>query len=335
MNSISFSRSRSKLIYRPILNKFSDRILYRRKIRKISNDIEKQVDLAAVSIMHAHTWFSDGGAAYLLNKKYSIPYIVAVRSSDIVYFYKYLLWEREFAREILKNAERVVFISESYHRIFRTRMVDKWLDFAKIEVIPNGIDEFWIKNRISDIDLLARRMVRAPVRILYVGQLIKRKNADKLAEAIRLLNRDGISVELQLVGDFSKSDFNELAFSEHDNVKVLGQIKDKNKLLEIYRQNDYFAMPSVNETFGLVYVEALTQGLPILFTKNDGIDGFYADIGESVEKPVTVDDIVLKLKKMIGHEPYRYDLPLICENHDWINIANRYKAIYHREKKTF
>ena len=53
-----------------------------------------------------------------------------------------------------------------------------------------------------------------------------------------------------------------------------GEITDKKTLKNLYRENDMFVMPSKNETFGLVYIEALLQGLPILYAKNEGIEGF-------------------------------------------------------------
>lgn len=58
-------------------------------------------------------------------------------------------------------------------------------------------------------------------------------------------------------------------------------------------------MPSKAETFGLVYVEAMLQGLPILYTKNEGIDGFYEEnIGEKVIS-TDMEEIQIKLLKLI------------------------------------
>lgn len=57
-----------------------------------------------------------------------------------------------------------------------------------------------------------------------------------------------------------------------------GRIRDENILEEYYSKADIFAMPSSYETFGLGYVEAMLQDLPILYTHNEGIDGFYDEI---------------------------------------------------------
>ena len=59
-------------------------------------------------------------------------------------------------------------------------------------------------------------------------------------------------------------------------------------------------MPSFHETFGLVYIEAMSQGLPIIYTKGEGIDGYFkeATVGYSVN-PKDVKNIVKKIEMII------------------------------------
>src|SRR5690606_11180955 len=79
-----------------------------------------------------------------------------------------------------------------------------------------------------------------------------------------------------------------------------GKIFDLSKLKEHFENADIFAMPSKAETFGLVYVEAMLQGLPILYTANEGIDGFYQEkIGEKVSKKADVLEIQQALLKLM------------------------------------
>src|SRR5690606_32772754 len=83
------------------------------KIAPIIHAIQKSkkqgnnIDFSEIKMIHAHTWYSDGGVAYLLSKKYNIPYITAVRNTDLNVHYKYLLHHRKFGKEILKNANKV------------------------------------------------------------------------------------------------------------------------------------------------------------------------------------------------------------------------------------
>src|SRR5699024_2595672 len=92
---------------------------------------------------------------------------------------------------------------------------------------------------------------------------------------------------------------------------------------------DIFVMPSSHETFGLVYVEAMLQGLPILYTANEGIDGFYPEsIGEKRQTP-TVQEIGEKLSVMIENlNGYSIPAEALKRNHDWAEIAKQYLSIY-------
>jgi glycosyltransferase involved in cell wall biosynthesis len=109
-----------------------------------------------------------------------------------------------------------------------------------------------------------------------------------------------------------------------------GKIYDKKRLKNIYQSADIFAMPSRNETFGLVYVEAMLQSLPILYTQNEGIDGFYAEnIGEKVSRHADVEEIEHSLLRIMNnYSSYRIPLEKLIHNHNWKNIALDYQNVY-------
>ena len=56
--------------------------------------------------------------------------------------------------------------------------------------------------------------------------------------------------------------------------EFVGKVDSLPVLKSYYERSDFFTMPSKAETFGLVYIEALLQGLPVMYTQNEGIDGF-------------------------------------------------------------
>lgn len=86
-------------------------------------------------------------------------------------------------------------------------------------------------------------------------------------------------------------------------------------------------MISHTETFGLVYMEALSQGLPVLYTKGQGIDkAFTFQIGESVDSK-DLRNIVQGIKKIISNQ-YNSINSIDFENFRWSNIALKYIKIY-------
>ncbi len=115
--------------------------------------------------------------------------------------------------------------------------------------------------------------------------------------------------------------------NKNNGVNFLGSVYEKEELLKIYRANHIFAMVSKRETFGLVYLEALTQGLPLLYTKSRGIDGIFKErIGEAVD-PYSVNSIKNGLQKMIANYE-EYDTYVNFSDFDWEGIAQKYYEMY-------
>lgn len=334
-NRIELKTVGSEIIYRPILNK-SDRLFLRKKIYKIKNDIESLIDLNEVSFIHAHTWYSDGGVAFLLAKKYNIPYLVTVRNTDLNLFQKYMIHHRVFGRSIIEKSKAIILISASYKdRLLQENSLQK--NRSKIEpklaIIPNGVDPYWLQNsKRKDRNYAIGGIIQA----LYVGQFTRGKNIPLLQQAIKEINTPIKKIHLHLVGGKGKAEKKVLNFaSKHSEfVTYHGFIYDFEKLKSFFQKADVFVMPSKAETFGLVYVEAMLQGLPILYTENEGIDGFYPEnIGEKV-KQGTVQEIREKLLLMIeNYQDYKLSVERLKINHDWNLIAKKYLSIYMKNRR--
>ncbi|HTN08999.1 glycosyltransferase family 4 protein [Agriterribacter sp.] len=334
-NEIELQTAGSEIIYSNILNNSVDRIFYRLKVKKILNDIESKVDFSRVKLIHAHTWYSDGGVAYLLSKKYNIPYVVTVRNSDLNVFQKYLIHERTFGKKILEHAKSVVLIAASYKprllSLPSLQSIKKELE-TKIEIIPNGVDPYWIEHT------RAREIPEKPkdtFNILFIGKFSKGKNITALQKAAILIQKDArFNVKLHIVGGDGSEVEKVLQQIEAfpDLFKYYGKVYDKEQLLGIFGSCDIFAMPSRHESFGLVYVESMLQGLPVLYTHNEGIDGFYEEkIGEKV-LGFSAEEIKQKLEILITNfNNYIIPTEKMKQNHDWALIAKMYQAIYNNQ----
>ena len=333
---VELSNRNSKVICSYILNYHIDRLLYPYKIFKIYRDIQKKVDFSKIDLIHAHTWYSDGGVAYLLSKKYNVPFVCAIRSTDLNVFHKKLFYIRPFGIKILESAKSIFLISESYKEKLLTEPTLKKIKGSlnrKIHVLPNGIDKFWLENINKFKNDTVEDKSQHRVDLIYVGTFIPRKHLLLIQQAVIAINKEfaELSVHLNIVGGGGKHEEQvlELVKQYPCYFTYYGKIYDKDVLRDLYRKCNFFVMPSSTETFGLVYVEAMLQGLPILYTQGEGIDGFYSnDIGEKVSIP-SVTEIKSKIIKMIGNESnYYIPLDLIKKNHDWAEIAKKYIDIY-------
>lgn len=330
-NKIDLKSNKSRIIYSHILSKYTDRILYQRKIKKIMRDVERQVDMTKVTFIHAHTWYSDGGVAYELHRKYKIPFIVAVRNTDLNLFLKYFWHERSYGRKILLASENIITISA----VYKNRMLnDKKLAPIileiknKITVIPNGVDPYWINAKVSSRKQIKDKEV---IQLLYIGKFDKGKNVINLVNAVKNLNENSTNnFVLTLIGGSGSDEKTVLTAIKDQNLfKYVGKVYDFHELKNFFQKSDIFTMPSKAETFGLVYMEALLQGLPVLYTKNEGIDGLYEDlIGEKVEN-TSVPEIENKIKLLISnYNQYNFNIEKFSKNHDWKKIAEVYRQLY-------
>ena len=110
---------------------------------------------------------------------------------------------------------------------------------------------------------------------LYAGKLIRRKNIDLLIETVS----ENTDITLDVIGDGEqRQDLEKLVnhLQVNDRVHFLGT-KNREEVLERMHRADVFCMPSVKETFGLVYIEAMRQGCITIGTLNEGIDGIIQD----------------------------------------------------------
>lgn len=323
----SFDAENTSFVYSHILNPLH-RLFFFHKIEKTVKNIEKNVDLASVSVCHATTMFSDGMVAWELKRKYGIPYAVAVRNSDINAFLRYMphLWWCH--RAVLKDADKVFFITPSLkNRLLHHFTLSGMRDIvsSKCEIISNGINSYWIDNQKT------KNKVDHQNRIVYAGNFSKNKNVLRLIDAVLGLRAEFPDIHLDIVGDNGADEvrIHQIAAKYPDTLTCHGRITDPVKMQALYDANDIFAMPSKSETFGLVYLEALSQGLPVLWSRGEAIDGMFdKKVGENVN-PLSTNDIRDKIEKILKeYDKYETLSSEEFENFRWSNIAPRYIAVY-------
>ena len=304
------------------------RVLFRSKIRFLFFNLSKESNLKNFDMLHATTLFSDGAVALMVKKKFKIPFIVAVRSTDIDTFLRFRPDLILIGLEVLKEASAIIFISTALKERFLNHPLifkQKLLLLSKCLVINNGIDSFWLNNRLNQKKQNANK-------ILYVGSLIKRKNILELTRAVLELNEEGVNCNLSIIGGggYYQKKVKMLSEKYYPKINYLGVIKNQNELRNEYNLHGIFALPSKSETFGLVYLEALSQGKPVLCSKNEGIDGLFDfKVGEFVH-PNSILSIKKGLKKIMdNYSTYQID-KIDFTDFNWQNISKTYFTLYQK-----
>ena len=234
---------------------------------------------------------------------------------------------RKLGINILKEADQVIFLSVSYRDQTIEKYVPKHLQKAiynKVSIIPNGIDNFWFKNIAT-----TKKTLEIPnLKLLQVGDINKNKNIETTVKAVDTLISNGYNVKLSIVGKVKDQKiYNKI--KDLDYVDYLGY-RSKEELISIYRDNDIFVMPSIHETFGLVYPEAMSQGLPVIYTRGQGFDGQFED-GE-VGFAVNCFDSNEIAERIIDINENYNKISNCCirlvDKFDWVNISKKYKTLY-------
>ncbi len=219
-------------------------------------------------IVIAHTVWSDGLIAYinyLINKT---PYTVSVRDTDFNVFFPKLLHYHWLIRRILENSTAVIFINKAYLERSSNKFPKIFSDLDNLVTIPNGIDEFWLKNLYSTCNK------KRKYDFIFVGNSEPRKNLKRVYQALELISKNKV-IKFCIVG------LDELTVKKiidistiPDWIFIVGK-KDKEGLMSLYRDSKILFVPSYRETFGLVYIEALSQGCGVIHAQNEGIDKMF------------------------------------------------------------
>ncbi|WP_242928867.1 glycosyltransferase family 4 protein [Pontibacter vulgaris] len=282
-----------------------DKALFFTKVVKVLYLFYNKKFEGNIEYIHAHTLVSDGVPAFVLSLLIQKGYVVTVRGADVHSHIKNSKILRSIAQTVLKKAKIVFFVSPAY----RERVIALYPNISKEKflLLPNGVDDFWIRNIHEKSDFNKDFEV---INILFVGRVTKQKNLEILLKYLRMYNDRRYNLNIVGSNDLNW-DFAALSqtIKKGNTINYLGEVRDMNKLLKIYRQNDIFIMLSPSETFGVVYVEALTQGLPIIYTKGDGIDGYFneGEVGYSCDHQ-SVEDLKSRIDLVFSN----YER--ICQN---------------------
>lgn len=305
-----------------------DRLFFNYKQRKILKAVEENTDVKKFNCIHAYTLFTDGNCARNLSKKYNIPYVVAVRNTDVNSFFRIMKHLRKRGVNIMLDAKAVFFLSEAYLQEVLTKYVPKKYHdtiISKTQIIPNGIDDFWLNNAPEDNKTIDKT---GTVNLIYAGRIDKNKNIPTIQKAMDILNLKGYDLHLKVIGKVQdKKEFSRI--QSHKNTICIPPM-EKEQLIKEYRSADIFIMPSFTESFGLVYAEAMSQGLPVIYSKGQGFDGQFAEgnVGFSVDahSPQSVAEGIEKLIK--NYDAVALQVVEKAKKFNWTKLAGVYDEIY-------
>ena len=245
-------------------------------------------------IIHLHHPFVLSLPAIMYAAKLKIPKVLTIHTQYERYAYyvspiPHVITNEAIRRIIFNLSDKVDIIttpSQSMKDLISNYKIKK-----EITVIPNAIDvNIFRKIDRQEVELLKKELNITPddVVVIYVGRVSLEKNIDKIIKALALIRDKKIdNFVFIVVGDGTAvKQLNSLADSLRlsEKVKFVGAI-EREKVRYYYHIGDIFAFSSTSETFGMVIIEALASGLPVLAVKapgavdiiQDGFDGILVE----------------------------------------------------------
>ncbi|KXA94417.1 hypothetical protein AKJ65_04455 [candidate division MSBL1 archaeon SCGC-AAA259E19] len=215
-----------------------------------------------------------------------------------------LLNDELFKHYFAKKCDRIICVSDYVKRQVSNRGVPEEI----LKVIYNGIDLGKPSRKEEDF-------------ILYVGRLVQTKGLDVLAEAMKEVDE-----KLLVCGKGPCSS----EFKSMENVKLLGFVSE-NKKNELLRKCKFLVLPSKKESFGIVLLEAMAVGKPVVASHVGGIPEVVEDAGLLVP-PNNSKELSGTLNTLISDDELRSELGEKAWNRaklfSWDKIASQVKEVY-------
>lgn len=300
--------------------------------------LRKKLNEEKFDIIHSHEFFQMCSLmAFNASKNKNSPFILTQHGSSppINKFIRagYLLNKITVGKYIMKKADRVIALTPEV----KNDLVNIGVYENKIDIIPTGVsvDKYKPTNKpLTQMDFIEKDFI-----ILFVGRLVENKGVINLIMAFKKVLDEKVKANLVIVGegnlkkkliDLTKK----LGLSE--NVHFMGSFKQE-MMPYVYPKANVLVLPTIyKEPFGIVAIEALASGIPVIATEIDGLkyiinDG---DVGFLV-KPNDIESLSKKILEIMENDKLRDTMRInarrrAVEEFSWGTIAER---IYNAYKK--
>lgn len=299
-------------------------LIFRRLIRKNKYDL-------------IHYYFSvPTGLLSFLQPK-NIPYIVSLNGGDVPGYnpteMPFLSKTTKFLnKRIIKKAKFVTAVSDDLGNFAK-----KVLDFNDCKIIHNGVPkDVCISEKEFEINKTIKSK-RKGLSIICVSRLAYLKRIDILIKAMAKLD----DVELKIIGEGSQRQELEKLVCDlklDKKVSFLGFINNS-EIGKYIRNADIFVLPSISDSFGIVFLEAMANGLPVVGARAGGVGDIIKDgYNGFLVKPLSVDELIIAISRFIDSKDLSFKLgknglETVKNNFLWEFKANEYLDLYKKAIK--
>jgi glycosyltransferase involved in cell wall biosynthesis len=280
-------------------------------------------------LIHSHNTLEGGAIAFLLSKKFGIPYIITEHSSRFLIGETFSYLERLSIKKIWRNTKLLLAVSSSLKRAIER-------DFecsTEIRVLHNTLEpEFVDRKKIWSVSKSQK------ILLVSIGRLENIKRHRMLIDAFALINAER-QMKLLIFGNGSQE------VSLREQIDALGQIgcieildgSDRNAMFTKLAQAHAMVHASQYETFGVVLIEALALGVPVLSTNSggpadfiDGKNGVIVDVSDSRGLAIGISEFLEQIDHFDRKEISENCLKLFGHKVIAEHLAKTYETLVHK-----
>ncbi|MCI4320557.1 MAG: glycosyltransferase family 4 protein [Thermoplasmata archaeon] len=291
-------------------------------------------------VLHVHTYGTNQAAvARRYARAHRVPWVLTAHYHPIWSIYGGWLrhqirgfYDRRLAGPIVKDASRLIVQSREEERLLRVN----GFELPPVEIVPPGFSPLPAPLE-GERPFAASLGIQGPF-LLFVGRLASNKGLVELVEAFAALRRAHPEAELVLVGedggmgDAVRRRAADLGVSTV--VHLTGFLRDERQLASAFSEARLFVLPSEYEAFGLVLLEALAHGTPVVASRVGGIPEFVPDGKAGIlVPPLDVPALGSALESLWTDEPRRRALgefgrSQVVPRYRWDVVVEQLERIY-------
>lgn len=250
----------------------------RSPVEMLQRSVSWMADPIDADVVHCHTWYAHAGGL-LSRLLYGTPLVITTHSLEPL-----RPWKREqlgrgydfsswVEKTALETADAIIAVSkETREDILNHFDVDP----ARVRVIPNGIDVEQYRYTPERDALEKAGIPKGLPYVLFVGRITRQKGIIHLVRAIKHL-APGLGVVLLAgqpdtpeIGEEMRRGVDEVR-SEREHVYWIPEMVSKQDAIQFYSHARVFCCPSIYEPFGIINLEAMACGAPVVASAVGGI----------------------------------------------------------------
>lgn len=275
-------------------------------------------------IIHCHSWIFFT-VAMELRRRYHVPIVTTLHRLEA---FRGELYENAINHHFIMELDKLVCNKSDAIICVSKDMENQVYSISgrkeAVAVLPNGIN-------VNDFEIQLDSRYYEPTRILFVGRLEPEKGLLILLKALEYLHQQNIAISLTVVGEGTQTDILE----KGDFFYPLNYLHklDSKQISKIYAKHDIVVVPSLTEPFGIVAIEALAAGLPVIASRVGGLADIISDsqLGYLFEKG-DYHALAQLLLNMILHAHYKENAlnrrKYVEKNYSWEKIAHNTTNIF-------